>query len=116
MKADVDRHTARKYIEAGKCPAELQAQRTWWTRQDPLDKIRDPVVAMLRDAPELEAKTLFEHFMAPPDSGLDGTHLRTFYRRVRHWRATQGPDQEVFLRRTTSLGSCCNWTGPMPRN
>jgi hypothetical protein len=28
MKADVDRHTARKYIEAGKSPAELQAQHT----------------------------------------------------------------------------------------
>lgn len=29
MKADVDRHTARKYIEAGKSPAELQAPHTW---------------------------------------------------------------------------------------
>ncbi len=28
MKADMDRQTARKYIEAGKCPAELQAKHT----------------------------------------------------------------------------------------
>ena len=39
LKADVDRHTARKYVEAGKCPAELQAPHTWRTRPDPLDKI-----------------------------------------------------------------------------
>src|ERR1022692_1672302 len=68
MKADVDRHTARKYIEAGKSPAELQAQHTWRTRPDPLDQIWEEVAAMLRDAPELEAKTLFEHFLERPDS------------------------------------------------
>ena len=60
MKADVDRHTARKYIEAGKCPAELQAKHTWRTRPDPLGKVWAEVTQMLRDAPELEAKTLFE--------------------------------------------------------
>ena len=32
MKADVDRHTARKYIEAGKSPAELQIKHDWQTR------------------------------------------------------------------------------------
>ena len=97
MKADVDRHTARKYIEAGKSPAELQAPHTWRTRPDPLDKIWEEVAAMLRDAPELEAKTLFEYFLARPESGLEESHMRTFYRRVRHWRATQGPEREVFF-------------------
>ena len=97
MKADVDRHTARKYLEAGKGPAELQAQHTWRTRPDPLAKIWPQVMVMLREAPELAAKTLFEHFMAQPDCGLDESHLRTFFRRVRHWRATQGPEREVFF-------------------
>ena len=35
-KADMDRHTARKYLEAGKRPAELQAKHIWRTRPDPL--------------------------------------------------------------------------------
>ena len=87
-------HTARKYIEAGKCPAELQAKHTWRTRPDPLDKVWEEVTRMLRDAPELEAKTLFEYFLARPDSGLEESHLRTFSRRVRHWRATQGPSTD----------------------
>jgi hypothetical protein len=97
MKADVDRHTARKYIEAGKGPAELQAQHPWRTRPDPLDKIWEEVAGMLREAPELEAKALFEHFLERPNSGLEEVHLRTFYRRVRHWRATEGPEREVFF-------------------
>ena len=112
MKADVDRQTARKYIEAGKSPAELQAQHTWRTRPDPLDKIWDEVAAMLRDAPELEAKTLFEHFLERPDSGLEEGQLRTFYRRVRHWRATQGPEREVFFAQEQQPGQLLqlDWT------
>ncbi len=51
MKADVDRQTARKYIEAGKGPAQLQAPHTWRTRPDPLAKVWDEVTGMLRDAP-----------------------------------------------------------------
>ena len=112
LKADVDRHTARKYIEAGKSPAELQAPHTWRTRPDPLDKIWDEVVTMLQDAPELEAKTLFEYFLARPDSGLEEAHLRTFYRRARHWRATQGPEREVFFAQERKPGELMqlDWT------
>ena len=98
MKADVDPQTARKYIEAGKRPAELQAKHTWRTRPDPLaEDLGARSTRMLREAPELEAKTLFEYFLARPDSGLEGVMLRTFFRRVRHWRATQGPEREVFF-------------------
>ena len=112
MKADMDRHTARKYIEAGKGPAELQAQHTWRTRPDPLAKVWPEVVRMLQDAPELEAKTLFEHFLARPDSGLEECHLRTFFRRVRHWRATQGPEREVFFAQERQPGQLMqlDWT------
>jgi hypothetical protein len=38
MKADMDRHTARKYLEAGQGPAEVQGKHTWRTRTDPLRK------------------------------------------------------------------------------
>ena len=62
MKADIHPQTAGKYIEAGKAPAQLQAPHTWRTRPDPLEKVWDEVVAMLGDAPELEAKVLFELF------------------------------------------------------
>jgi hypothetical protein len=112
MKADIDRHTARKYIQAGKGPAQLQAKHSWRTRPDPLAKIWDEAVRMLQAAPELESKTLFEHFLARPDSGLDPGHLRTFFRRVRQWRATQGPDKEVFFAQEQRPGELLqlDWT------
>ena len=112
MKADVDRHTARKYLEAGQCPAELQAKHTWRTRPDPLEGIWQEVTQMLAAAPELEAKTLFEYFLARPDSGLAEMHLRTFHRRVRHWRATEGPEREVFFAQVHAPGQMLelDWT------
>jgi hypothetical protein len=112
MKADMDRHTAGKYIQAGKSPAELQAKHTWRTRSDPLAQIWPEVERMLRDVPELEAKTLFEHFLARPENVLEESHLRTFFRRVRHWRATQGPEQEVFFAQDRQPGQLTqlDWT------
>lgn len=112
LKADVHPQTARKYIKAAQPPAQLQKGHTWRTRPDPLEQIWPEVAAMLRDAPELEAKTLFEHFLARPDSGLEETHLRTFFRRVRHWRATEGPEQEVFFAQNRKPGQLLqlDWT------
>ena len=112
MKADIHPQTAGKYIEAGKAPAQLQAPHTWRTRPDPLEKVWDEVVAMLGDAPELEAKVLFELFLERPGSGLEPGHLRTFQRRVRHWHATQGAEQEVFFAQDRQPGELMqlDWT------
>ena len=112
LKADVDRQTARKYIAGGQGPAELQAKHTWRTRPDPVEKVWPEATAMLRDAPELEAKTLFEYFLVRPDNGLEEHHLRTFFRRVRHWRATEGPEREVFFAQERQPGQLLqlDWT------
>lgn len=112
LKADVHPQTARKYIQAGKPPAQLQKPHTWRTRRDPLAKIWPEVAAMLRDAPELEARTLFDHFLTRPDGGLEECHLRTFFRRVRHWRATEGPEREVFFAQDRKPGQLLqlDWT------
>ena len=59
LKADTSRPTARKYVRAGKSPAELQAKHTWRTRPDPLSGIWLKAEAMLEAAPELEAKAPF---------------------------------------------------------
>lgn len=112
MKADVHPQTAHKYIEAAQPPEVVQAAHSWRTRADPLSKIWDEVAGMLRDAPELEARTLFEHFLERPGSGLEESHLRTFFRRVRHWRATQGPEKEVFFAQERKPGELMqlDWT------
>ena len=112
MKADLHPQTARKYVRASQPPAELQKPHTWRTRPDPLEKIWPEAEAMFRDAPELEAKTVFEYFLARADNDLEEGHLRTFFRRVRHWRATEGPAREVFFAQNRNPGQLLqlDWT------
>ena len=61
MKADVHPQTARKYIQAAQPPEELQHKHDWRTRPDPLAAIWEAAQQMLSQAPELEAKELFEY-------------------------------------------------------
>lgn len=97
LRADMDRKTARKYVKAGKLPSEMTGERTWRTREDPFAEVWFEAAEMLREAPDLEAKALFEFFCElHPDRYQEG-QLRTFQRRVREWRALEGPEQEVFF-------------------
>jgi len=82
MKANLSRPTARKYLEAQQPPDRLQVKHTWRTRIDPLAAVWPQVEAMLRQAPELEAKTLLEHFAGREPWNIKTRHLRTLQRRV----------------------------------
>ena len=64
MKAGMSRPTARKYWKAGQAPEEQQAKHAWRTRVDPLKAIWSQAEGMLAEAPDLEAKVLFEHLRA----------------------------------------------------
>jgi hypothetical protein len=98
MRAGVDRKTAAKYRDEGKLPSELKTERHWRTREDPFDEVWPLIEAKLVDAPEFEAKTLFEWLLSEAPAGTyEPGQLRTLQRRVRDWRATAGPDKEVFF-------------------
>jgi len=97
MKSGMDRKTARKYVTAGKLPSEMRTPRAWRTRSDPFEEDWPALEARLREAPGLEAKTLFEQLQAEQPGRYDDGQLRTLQRRVRRWRAAKGPDQEVML-------------------
>jgi transposase InsO family protein len=97
MRAGMHRETARKYLDSGRLPSESKPERTWKTRPDPFDADWDDVRARLKDAPELEAKTLFEYLVTKSPGRYKPGQLRTLQRRVQQWRATEGPDREVFF-------------------
>jgi transposase len=97
-KAGMDRKTARKYLKQGKMPSQMRAPRAWRTREDPFTADWPRVVEMLEDAPELEAKALFEYLLSISASGAyEPGQLRSFQRRVHTWRAAEGPEKEIFF-------------------
>ena len=112
LKANVDPKTARKYVAAGQDPDQLQTPHTWRTRPDPLAAIWPQAEQMLATTPEHEAKSLFEHFCAQGAHGLGPEHLRTFQRRVQQWRATQGPEKEIYFAQWRQPGDLLelDWT------
>ena len=96
LKAGMSRRTGSKYLAKGVLPSELTSPRTWRTRDDPFAEDWPWMASMLTDAPELEAKALFEYLRAETGRYEPG-QLRTFQRRVRRWLALNGPDKEVFF-------------------
>ena len=96
-RAGMDPKTAAKYRDVGKFPSELKQPRSWRTREDPFEEDWPAIAARLAEAPELEAKTLFELLLESQPEKYEPGQVRTLQRRVREWRATAGPDKEVFF-------------------
>lgn len=98
-KTDMDEKTARKYRRAGKLPSEGATARWWRTRNDPFAKVWSLVEERLREDSKLDAITLFRWLQNRPEhqGQFPDSQRRTFERRVRDWRATQGPSQTVFF-------------------
>jgi len=98
MLAGMDRKTGRKYAGLKRFPSELKRPRTWRTREDPFaEEDWAEVTSALADVPEFEAKTLFERLLAQKPDRYHPGHLRSFQRKVKTWRAQQGPPKEVFF-------------------
>jgi hypothetical protein len=97
MKAGVDEKTARKYRRLGKLPSELATAHTWQTRKDPFEEVWHEIKSMLAINAGLEAKTIFEDLQRRNPGRFDDGQLRTLQRRMKIWRATEGPAKEVFF-------------------
>lgn len=97
-KADMDEKTARKYLRERKLPSQLKKPRNYRTRKDPFDSVwNEECQPLLEQNPGLEAKQLFHHLQRKyPGSFSDG-QLRCFQRKVKTWRALEGPRKEVFF-------------------
>lgn len=96
-KAGMDPKTARKYLRQEKLPSESKADRVWRTRADPFAAVWDEVREQVAASPGLEAKTIFAALQRKhPGMFADG-QLRTLQRRLKQWRAVEGPEREVFF-------------------
>ncbi|HSD32162.1 MAG TPA: IS21 family transposase [Gemmatimonadales bacterium] len=97
LRAGLSPNTARKYLRAGRLPSELVAPRTWRTRADPFAADWAELRARLVDAPDLEATTLFEDLLRRKPDGYTPGQVRTLQRRLKQWRAQEGPPKRIFF-------------------
>lgn len=96
-KSGMDEKTARRYRQLGKLPSECRPDHDWRTRVDPFELDWGLIRGLLEAQPELEAKTIFEFFQREHPGKYQDGQLRTLQRRVKTWRALEGPAKEVFF-------------------
>ena len=96
-KAGMSERTARKWAHLGKLPSEAKIVHTWRTRQDPFEEVWDRVRPMFEVNPGLEAKTVFQYLQREQPGVFADSQIRTLQRRVKKWRALEGPGQEIFF-------------------
>jgi hypothetical protein len=96
-KAGMDTKTARKYRRHGQLPSELPVAVRGRTRPDPFLDVWNDVQKLFEDNAGLEAKTVFEFLQRQNPGRFQDGQVRTLQRRVKVWRATEGPAPEVFF-------------------
>lgn len=96
-KAGMTERTAYKYIKVNRLPSQLKCGHNWQTRENPFAKDWPVILDMLEVNPGLEGKTIFDHFNRTYPARYQNGQLRTLQRRIKHWRATEGPGKEAYF-------------------
>ena len=107
LKTGMDPSSARKYRQAGQLPSELKQPHTWRTRADPLAGVWEELRELLAINAGLQATTLFAHLQRRYPGRFPDCQLRCLQRRLKQWRATEGPPKEVFFPQTHRPGELC---------
>jgi len=103
-KASISERTARR-IDKGE---RLKKNRYWRTRQDPLALVwENELLPLLQEVPDLTGLTLLEYLQEEYPGEYSVSLLRTLQRRVKYWKAENGPDKEVMFRQQVPPG----WMG-----
>jgi len=105
--AGMDEKPARKYRRLRRLPSEVRMEHQWRTRPDPFAEVWPWVEGELALNPGLEAKTLFADLQRRFPGRFPDGQLRTLQRRLKQWRAVQGPAKEVFFAQVHHPGRLC---------
>jgi hypothetical protein len=96
-KSGISERSARRIEGADALPSQ-RPERSWRTRDDPLANVWEAeVVPLLKVDAQLNAVTLLEELQRRHPGQYDEGVLRTLQRRMRQWRATHGPEREVYF-------------------
>ena len=91
--------SAQKW-QCGPLPSETGQERWWRTRTDPFGGVwEEEILPLLQGeaAGRLRATTIIEWLEDKFPGRFSASQLRTLQRRLRDWRALNGPDQEVYF-------------------
>jgi hypothetical protein len=97
--AGISERSARRW-KKGSYPSQRKKPHTWRTREDPFVEVFDAEIVPLLEADRrgvLEATTILAELQRRHPGEFIYGQLRTLQRRLRQWRALNGPEKEVFF-------------------
>ena len=101
--ADISERSGRRIEKGERKP--ISGERHWRTREDPLEPVwNKKLLPLLIREPQLTGLTLWEFLEDEHAGQFPYSVLRTLQRRVKHWKATQGPDKVVIFRQSVPAG------------
>lgn len=96
-KAGMSGRSARRVERDAMLPSQ-QPRRYWRSRPDPFAEVWETeVVPLLKNGPQLMAITILRKLQEDHLEGFPDGVVRTLQRRIRQWRALEGPPKEVFF-------------------
>src|SRR5258708_222475 len=109
LEAGLDPKTARKYRLLARLPSEVQTimERSWRTRPDAFAEVWPEMAQRLEVNPGLQANTLFADLQRRFPGRFQDGQIRALQRRIKTWRAAQGPAKEVFFDQIHHPGRLC---------
>ena len=108
LKAGLDPKTAQKYRLLRRLPSEVSVMdRHWRTRPDAFADFWPEMVQRLELNPGLQANTLFADLQRRFPGRFQDGQIRALQRRIKTWRAEQGPAREVFFDQVHHPGRLC---------
>lgn len=106
-KSEMCENTARKYLNLQKLPSQIKKLHIWKTRDDPLEDVWDEAKNFLEINSGLQGKTLFQYFQREYPGKYPDGKLRTFQRKIKIWKALEGPPKEVYFDQIHYPGDIC---------
>ena len=106
-KAGMCEKTARKYLKSGKLPSQMKPERSWRTRKDPFEAVWPEIERMLRVDHSLLAATVFDYLCRAYPGRFQEGQLRTLQRKIKAWKAVEGPVKEVMFPQERRPGIQC---------
>jgi hypothetical protein len=104
-KAGMSVRSARRVEEEDVTLPSQRPRRYWRSRRDPFAGVWETeVVPLLKNAPRLMAITILRKLQENHLEDFPDGVIRTLQRRIRHWRALEGPPKEVFFPQEQSPG------------
>jgi len=107
LKSGMTEKTARKYRKQGKFPSEIKKEHTWRTRHDPFEEVWENVKKQLCLEPRLQTLTIFQDLQKKYPGKFQDGQLRTLQRKIKKWRAIDGPSKEVIFPQEHYYGRLC---------